>query len=192
MVSRRVGLHAVLEPPDPAQSVARFLVLNDWETACGKPSPATCRAEAFSAWTSPISRPAAPDLVSEHLSCSRNDTEPTPFPGALRPNQPEALSQHSTPAPTLLAPPLHTQPLAQAVGTAGTLFTPIPLLMKQGYMIWVGVVMAYIFTWVPDWTSWVLMLAMALYDIAAVLMPGGPLKVSKGWAEGRDRGVAGC
>lgn len=70
---------------------------------------------------------------------------------------------------------LHHTP--QVVGTLGVLFMPIPLLMKQCYMVWVGIIVAYIFTWIPDWTGWVLLVAMALYDIAAVLIPGGPLKV---------------
>lgn len=72
----------------------------------------------------------------------------------------------------------HTlHPAPQVVGTLGVLFMPIPLLMKQCYMVWVGIIVAYIFTWIPDWTGWVLLVAMALYDIAAVLIPGGPLKV---------------
>jgi presenilin 1 len=64
------------------------------------------------------------------------------------------------------------------VGTVGVLFAPVPLLVKQGYMVWTGIITAYIFTWVPEWTSWVLICVMALYDIAAVLIPGGPLNVS--------------
>ncbi|KAG1671993.1 hypothetical protein FOA52_013366 [Chlamydomonas sp. UWO 241] len=63
------------------------------------------------------------------------------------------------------------------VGTMGALFVPVPLSLKQGYMVWVGVIIAYIFTWIPPWTGWVLMVAMALYDIVAVLTPGGPLKM---------------
>ncbi|EFJ44036.1 hypothetical protein VOLCADRAFT_82983 [Volvox carteri f. nagariensis] len=62
------------------------------------------------------------------------------------------------------------------VGTMGLLFVPIPLLMKQLYLIWVGIIVAYIFTWIPEWTAWVILVLMALYDIAAVLIPGGPLK----------------
>ena len=52
---------------------------------------------------------------------------------------------------------------------------PPPIL--PSVQVWVGVIVAYIFTWIPDWTSWVLLVFMALYDIAAVLIPGGPLKV---------------
>jgi len=69
----------------------------------------------------------------------------------------------------------------------GVLFMPMPLLMKQIYMVWVGIIVAYIFTWIPDWTSWVLLVFMALYDIAAVLIPGGPLKVGgRGWGMWMD------
>ncbi|GIL83410.1 hypothetical protein Vretifemale_12242 [Volvox reticuliferus] len=62
------------------------------------------------------------------------------------------------------------------IGTLGLLFMPIPLLMKQLYLIWVGIIVAYVFTWIPEWTSWVILVFMALYDIAAVLIPGGPLQ----------------
>ncbi|GAX82889.1 hypothetical protein CEUSTIGMA_g10315.t1 [Chlamydomonas eustigma] len=63
------------------------------------------------------------------------------------------------------------------IGTLGSFFMPVPLLLKQCYMVWIGIMTAFIFTWIPDWTSWVLLVAMALYDIAAVLIPGGPLKM---------------
>eukprot|EP00197_Chlamydomonas_leiostraca_P006643 CAMPEP_0202871830 /NCGR_PEP_ID=MMETSP1391-20130828/19793_1 /ASSEMBLY_ACC=CAM_ASM_000867 /TAXON_ID=1034604 /ORGANISM="Chlamydomonas leiostraca, Strain SAG 11-49" /LENGTH=664 /DNA_ID=CAMNT_0049552733 /DNA_START=53 /DNA_END=2047 /DNA_ORIENTATION=+ len=63
------------------------------------------------------------------------------------------------------------------VGTIGVLFMPIPLLAKQGYMVWVGILTAYIFTKIPEWTAWVLIAVMAVYDILAVLVPGGPLKM---------------
>ena len=51
-------------------------------------------------------------------------------------------------------------------------------MMKQGYLIVTGVATAYMFTFIPEWSTWVLLLAMALYDICAVLTPHGPLKVS--------------
>jgi presenilin 1 len=54
---------------------------------------------------------------------------------------------------------------------------PVPLFLKQCYTVWVGICVAYIFTHIPEWTSWVLLVIMALYDLAAVLLPGGPLKV---------------
>lgn len=59
----------------------------------------------------------------------------------------------------------------------GLFFMPVPITMKQGYLIVTGIVVAYIFTLIPEWTTWVLLVAMALYDLCAVLTPGGPLKV---------------
>lgn len=55
-----------------------------------------------------------------------------------------------------------------AVLGAATLFHfPAPLLLKQANLIAVGVGTAFTFTFVPEWTSWTLLVAMALYDIAA-------------------------
>lgn len=65
------------------------------------------------------------------------------------------------------------------MGTVGLLFMPIPLLSKQVYLIWVGIIVAYIFTFIPEWTAWVILCLMAIYDIVAVLVPGGPLKVGR-------------
>jgi presenilin 1 len=64
-----------------------------------------------------------------------------------------------------------------AVGTAATFFLPAPLALRQALLVWVGVVMAYVFSLVPEWTTWCLLAAMAVYDLAAVLLPGGPLKI---------------
>jgi Presenilin len=54
---------------------------------------------------------------------------------------------------------------------------PAPMTLKQMYLTITGVIVAYVFTWTPEWTTWALLVAMAIYDIFAVLMPGGPLKV---------------
>ena len=48
----------------------------------------------------------------------------------------------------------------------------------QGYLIVTSVVTAFVFSHIPAWTTWCLLIAMALYDLYAVLTPGGPLKVS--------------
>lgn len=53
---------------------------------------------------------------------------------------------------------------------------PAPLAVKQGYLICTAVIVAYVFTWIPEWTTWTVLAAMAVYDCFAVLMPGGPLK----------------
>eukprot|EP00878_Enallax_costatus_P032599 GHUV01035841.1.p1 GENE.GHUV01035841.1~~GHUV01035841.1.p1 ORF type:complete len:476 (+),score=147.97 GHUV01035841.1:204-1631(+) len=67
--------------------------------------------------------------------------------------------------------------LLQVLGILSLFFMPVPLLLKQCYTVWVGICVAYIFTHIPEWTSWMLLVIMALYDLAAVLMPGGPLKI---------------
>ena len=66
----------------------------------------------------------------------------------------------------------------QVVGVLCVFYWPAPILLKQGYLVLTGVVVAYVFTFIPEWTTWVLLLAMALYDLWAVLTPHGPLKVS--------------
>eukprot|EP00958_Prasinococcus_capsulatus_P024507 scaffold3836_cov417-Prasinococcus_capsulatus_cf.AAC.9 len=42
---------------------------------------------------------------------------------------------------------------------------------------------------IPEWTSWLLLVMMALYDLVAVLMPGGPLKVIVELAEERQESI---
>lgn len=44
---------------------------------------------------------------------------------------------------------------------------PAPLLLKQCYLVVTGVATAYVFTWIPEWTTWVMLLCMALYDVVA-------------------------
>lgn len=78
---------------------------------------------------------------------------------------------------------------AQAVGAATLFVLPAPLLMKQCYLVATGVSLAFVFTWIPQWTTWVLLVAMALYDIAAVLIPGGPLRVLVEMAQEREEEI---
>jgi presenilin 1 len=55
---------------------------------------------------------------------------------------------------------------------------------------WFGVLCAcftHILTHIPESTSWVLLVIMALYDLAAVLLPGGLSKVAIG--SSRSKGV---
>lgn len=59
----------------------------------------------------------------------------------------------------------------------------------QIYLMWTGVVVAYIFTSIPQWTTWVLLVAMALYDLFAVLTPSGPLQMLVNLAMERDEEI---
>ncbi|KAF9602736.1 hypothetical protein IFM89_030624 [Coptis chinensis] len=51
------------------------------------------------------------------------------------------------------------------------------ILITQSYLVVIGMLVAYWFTLLPEWTTWALLDAMALYDLAAVLLPGGPLRL---------------
>ncbi|KAL4425797.1 hypothetical protein ABPG75_009813 [Micractinium tetrahymenae] len=75
------------------------------------------------------------------------------------------------------------------VGSLTLFIMPAPLLMKQCYLILTGVVTAYVFTWIPEWTTWILLLLMALYDVVAVLVPGGPLKMLVELAQEREETI---
>ena len=79
-----------------------------------------------------------------------------------------------------------------AVGVAVTFFGKsfaAPLVVKQGFLIFIGVVVAFYFTRIPEWTTWTLLVAMALYDVVAVLAPGGPLRVLVELAQERDEAI---
>ena len=54
---------------------------------------------------------------------------------------------------------------------------PVPLLLKQGYLVCTAQVTAFIFSYIPEWTCFTLLLAMAAYDLVSVLAPRGPLRV---------------
>jgi presenilin 1 len=66
------------------------------------------------------------------------------------------------------------------VSTTGVItifFWPAPLPIKQAYLVAIGALVSYWLTRIPSWTTWALLIGMALYDIVAVLCPGGPLKM---------------
>jgi hypothetical protein len=111
--------------------------------------------------------------------------------GRTAPDRTHFQAPHPTAPRPSPAPTLHPSPCLppQIVGVVGLFFAPIPLLMKQGYLVWTGIITAFIFTYIPEWTSWVLLGLMAIYDLIAVLVPGGPLKV-RGVC-GRRRGLRG-
>ena len=71
-------------------------------------------------------------------------------------------------------------------GVLSVFFMPAPLTLKQAYLVFVGVVVAFWFTKIPEWTTWLLLAAMAIYDLYAVLTPGGPLKVLVELAQERN------
>ncbi|CAA2961232.1 presenilin At1g08700 [Olea europaea subsp. europaea] len=72
------------------------------------------------------------------------------------------------------------------VGTLCVLSSGGPIVLKQSYMVALGIIVAAWFTKLPEWTTWVLLVALAIYDLVAVLAPGGPLKMLVELASSRD------
>lgn len=67
----------------------------------------------------------------------------------------------------------------------------IPRIVTQGYLVVSSVIMAWILTKIPEWTSWALLVALALYDICAVLTPCGPLRALVNLAQERQDPIPG-
>lgn len=72
------------------------------------------------------------------------------------------------------------------IGVSSVFSNSFPILLKQGYMVSLGVIVAAWLTRLPEWTTWVLLLALAVYDLVAVLCPGGPLRLLVELASARD------
>jgi presenilin 1 len=72
------------------------------------------------------------------------------------------------------------------VGVLSVFSGGIPILLRQVYMVSLGIIVAAWFTKLPEWTTWALLVALAVYDLAAVLAPGGPLKLLVELASTRD------
>lgn len=72
------------------------------------------------------------------------------------------------------------------LGTISVFSSGIPIIVKQSNMVVLGIIVAAWFSRLPEWTTWVVLVALALYDLAAVLAPGGPLKLLVELASSRD------
>lgn len=75
------------------------------------------------------------------------------------------------------------------VGVLAVFFCKMPILFTQGYLVLIGMLVAFWFTMLPEWTTWTLLMAMALYDVLAVLVPGGPLNMLVELAIARDEDI---
>lgn len=75
------------------------------------------------------------------------------------------------------------------VGVLAVFMSKMAIFVTQAYLVVIGMLVAYWFTLLPEWTTWVLLIAMALYDLAAVLLPGGPLRLLVELAISRDEDI---
>ncbi|XP_052179382.1 presenilin-like protein At2g29900 [Diospyros lotus] len=75
------------------------------------------------------------------------------------------------------------------VGVLAVFMSKMAIFLTQAYLVVIGMLVAYWFTLLPEWTTWVLLVAMALYDLAAVLLPVGPLRLLVELAISRDEDI---
>ncbi|XP_020087038.1 presenilin-like protein At1g08700 isoform X2 [Ananas comosus] len=73
-----------------------------------------------------------------------------------------------------------------ALGALSLFHPALPFLLRQSYMVALAAIVAAWFARLPEWTTWVLLLALAAYDLVAVLAPRGPLRILVELASSRD------
>ena len=70
-----------------------------------------------------------------------------------------------------------------------SVFWKVPPQFGQFYLVFISSMMAWILAWMPDWTGWGVLIALAVYDLFAVLCPGGPLRLLVEEAQERNEAI---
>jgi hypothetical protein len=104
-----------------------------------------------------------------------------PYRPFLSPTPPFPPSPSPLPPRLVLTAPRHC-PHPFVLGPAPPLSVSgpaPPLLPSQACLVLISALIAWSATKLPEWTTWGLLGAVAIWDLVAVLTPHGPLKVSR-------------
>jgi presenilin 1 len=84
----------------------------------------------------------------------------------------QSLTQRHTHAPTAFLLLFNGAAVGDLVFASA-----VPTLVRQGYMVTLTIIVAAWLSRLPKWTTWIMLVALAMYDLVVVLASQGPLRM---------------